>query len=183
MKGFLHFLNPESRTAIEKIILQNHERISGQGYPNKLKGPEISQEAQMVGLCHTYESLSHPRPYRPRRLSHETLRYLIELSGETFDSGLLKKLWETLSLFPPGSFVKLNNGTVAKVLEIRQDQPLKPMVRAMVTAQGQRVREENVIDLSRESKIAIEGAVDECALKVADPALHLELKAQKWWME
>ena len=50
LKGFLHFLNSDSLAAIERIILQCHERVSGQGYPQKLRGSAIAPEAQLVGL-------------------------------------------------------------------------------------------------------------------------------------
>ena len=71
---------------------------------------------------------------------------------------------------------------MARVIEIRADQPIKPLVKPSVTAHGLKIKEERMIDLAEESSLSIEGAVDECLLKVGDPALHLELKAQKWWL-
>ena len=32
------------------VVLQAHERGSGQGYPNRLKGREINELAQIIGL-------------------------------------------------------------------------------------------------------------------------------------
>src|SRR2546421_4522575 len=53
---FFFFFNDTATTEIYTLslhdalpIFQNHERISGQGYPNRLKGSEISPEAQLVG--------------------------------------------------------------------------------------------------------------------------------------
>lgn len=181
LKGFLDALQPEHQATITRIILQAKERISGDGYPNHLRGEQICQEAQIVGLCDTYESITHPRAYRGRRLPHETLRKLIELSGEAFDGALIKKLWETLSLFPPGSFVRLNTGEIGRVADINRNLPTRPVVRILLNAAGSRVKEERTVDLSKASGLVVEKAVDECSLKMADRRLLLELRAQKWW--
>jgi HD-GYP domain-containing protein (c-di-GMP phosphodiesterase class II) len=181
LKDFLESLAPPSRAVVENVILQSQERISGEGYPNNLKGSQISQEAQVVGLCDTYEALSHPRPYRQRKLPHDTLRYLIELAGETFDAILIKKLWETLGLFPPGSFVKLNTNEIAKIVGTNKTFPTRPVVRLIASASGEKIAGEKLIDLSQAPGIAIERAVDECSLNLADRRLVLELRTQKWW--
>ncbi len=182
LKAFLHTLNAESRSVIENILIQTHERISGNG-PKGLKSADISQEAQIIGLCHEFESQSHPRPDRARRLSHEVLRALIEQAGLNFDGQILKKLWETLSLFPPGSYVKLSSGEIARVVELHADDPIKPTVQIVAGPRGERIKEERILDLAQERGLSIEGAADECSVKLQDPSLHLELKAQKWWME
>lgn len=182
LKDFLSPLEPASRKVIENIVLQFQERISGKG-PRSLLAPDISQEAQLAGLCHDYETQSHPGTDHARRLSHDVLRALIEQAGESYDGQLLKKLWETLSLFPPGSFVRLSTGEMAKVIEIQDADPIRPRVQIMTDIFGGRVRDEQIIDLAQTSKSSIESAVDECSGKVKDPALQLELKAQKWWMD
>ena len=171
MKDFLSPLEPVSRKTIENIVLQ-------------YQGPRYdSQEAQLTGLCHDYETQSHPGPGRIRRLSHDVLRALIGQAGESYDGQLLKKLWETLSLFPPGSFVRLSTGEMAKVIEIRDADPIRPRVQIVTDILGGRVRDEQITDLAQTSKASIESAVDECSGKMQDPALQLELKAQKWWMD
>lgn len=182
LKDFLSPLGPASRKTIENIVLQCQEKISGKG-PKGLLAADISPEAQLTSLCHDYETQSHPGPDRIRRLSHDVLRALIEQAGESYDGRLLKKLWETLSLFPPGSFVRLSTGEMAKVLEIQDADPIKPRVQIVTDIFGRRVRDEQIMDLAQTAKASIESAVDECSGKVQDPALQLELKAQKWWMD
>jgi len=46
------------------IILQHHERLDGSGYPNGLKGDEISLDAKIVMVADSVEAITSGRPYR-----------------------------------------------------------------------------------------------------------------------
>lgn len=50
---------------IAQIILQHHEREDGSGYPNSLKGKDITLEAKIIGIADVVEAMSSHRPYRP----------------------------------------------------------------------------------------------------------------------
>jgi len=47
-----------------RIALEHHEYMDGSGYPNGLKGSEISLEARLVCICDVYEALRSPRAYK-----------------------------------------------------------------------------------------------------------------------
>lgn len=182
LKDLLEAMDSSSRKTIENILLQTHERISGKGTPSGLKGTQILPEAQLLGLADTYEAISHPRPYRPAKHPHEALRALIELSGDAFDGVLMKALWGTLSLFPPGSYVKLSTAEIAKVVSLNKKNPTAPVVQVILSLEGEEVTGEKIMDLAQTQEVSIERAVDEALLKTKDPAVALRLKAQKWWL-
>lgn len=50
---------------IAQIVLQHHERLDGSGYPNGLKGHEISMVARVLAVADVVEAMSSHRPYRP----------------------------------------------------------------------------------------------------------------------
>jgi putative nucleotidyltransferase with HDIG domain len=50
---------------IAKVVLQHHERLDGSGYPHRLFKSEICQEAKILMVADTVESMRHSRPYRP----------------------------------------------------------------------------------------------------------------------
>ncbi len=50
---------------IDTIVLQHHERLNGQGYPQGLKKDEIVLEAQLLAVADVVEAMSSHRPYRP----------------------------------------------------------------------------------------------------------------------
>jgi HD-GYP domain-containing protein (c-di-GMP phosphodiesterase class II) len=48
---------------VEEIILQHHERQDGSGYPNGLKGSEISMEGAIAGITDSFSALTFERPF------------------------------------------------------------------------------------------------------------------------
>lgn len=50
---------------VNEIIYQHHERIDGSGYPQGLKGDEITLEARIVAVADVMEAITSHRPYRP----------------------------------------------------------------------------------------------------------------------
>jgi len=55
----------QSLTGVRQIIRSHHERLDGSGYPDGLKGEEIPQLAQIVGLIDAFDALTTTRPYKP----------------------------------------------------------------------------------------------------------------------
>jgi putative two-component system response regulator len=49
---------------VRQIVRNHHERIDGTGYPDGLKGREISLLAQIVGLVDAFDALTTTRPYK-----------------------------------------------------------------------------------------------------------------------
>jgi type II secretory pathway predicted ATPase ExeA len=49
---------------IADIILQEHERDDGLGYPNYLSSDQIHPFAKIIGLCDFFEALTHSRAHR-----------------------------------------------------------------------------------------------------------------------
>lgn len=50
---------------IADMVRQHHERLDGSGYPQGLKGEEISLEARILMVADVVEAMSSHRPYRP----------------------------------------------------------------------------------------------------------------------
>ncbi|MDO8598324.1 MAG: PAS domain S-box protein [Sulfuricaulis sp.] len=50
---------------VAKMILEHHERLNGSGYPQGLKGSEISLEARILAVADVVEAMASHRPYRP----------------------------------------------------------------------------------------------------------------------
>ncbi len=70
---------------IASIILQHHERLNGSGYPNGLKGGQISIEARIVAVADVYEAMTAHRPYRPRLTKQAAINELRHNSEKLYD--------------------------------------------------------------------------------------------------
>lgn len=46
-----------------EIVLQHHEHVDGQGYPNGIKGQHISEGAKLLSIVDAFHSMTEIRPY------------------------------------------------------------------------------------------------------------------------
>lgn len=82
---------------IKSVVYQHHERLDGSGYPNALKGDEITLPARIVAIADVYEAMSTDRPYR-QSIDHETiLAYLKENRAVLFDAWLIDCLFQCIA--------------------------------------------------------------------------------------
>jgi PAS domain S-box-containing protein len=49
---------------VAETVLQHHERLNGSGYPQGLRGDQISLEARILAVADTVEAMASNRPYR-----------------------------------------------------------------------------------------------------------------------
>lgn len=54
-------------------IRHHHEKIAGGGYPDNLKGDQISQFARIIGVCDVFDALSTKRSYKDPMSSFQSL--------------------------------------------------------------------------------------------------------------
>jgi len=111
------------------VVRQAHERWNGQGYPNKLKGRQISEYSQIIGVVDVFDALVSPRGYRRRFFPHEAVREIIVAERLAFPREIVKALVEQLSAYPLGTSVRLSTGEIGTVKRINTHFPLRPIVR------------------------------------------------------
>jgi len=151
----------EDAAWIADIALQEHERLGGQGYPRGLKGAEIHEYAQIIGLADTFEALLHTRPHRKRFLPHEAVRELVVKEKTSFSTKILKCLIQQFSVFPLGTRVQLNTGEIGEVVELNPRYPLRPVVKVYMDLDRVALREPRQQDLSKTSLVHITEVVQD----------------------
>jgi len=52
---------------IALVAGEHHEKIDGSGYPNRLRGPDLSLESRLLAIADIFGALSEKRPYREAR--------------------------------------------------------------------------------------------------------------------
>lgn len=70
---------------IGDVIRHHHERLDGSGYPDGLKGEELSLAVRIVGVADVVEAISNHRPYRPGLGIHASLDELRKGRGTLYD--------------------------------------------------------------------------------------------------
>lgn len=71
------------------ITLQHHERINGEGYPNRLTGSEIHEYAKICAIADVFDALTSNRSYRKPLSPFEALDLMINKMPGHFDPAML----------------------------------------------------------------------------------------------
>jgi len=111
------------------VVAEHHERFDGTGYPNGLKGEEISKFGQMAGIVDIYDAITSDRCYRKGVQPTEALRKLFEWSKYHFDSNLVQQFIQCVGIYPVGTLVLLESGMLSIVLNHGDKNMLQPTVR------------------------------------------------------
>jgi HD-GYP domain-containing protein (c-di-GMP phosphodiesterase class II) len=118
-----------------EAVLLHHERFDGSGYPFAMVGDAIPITARIVALTDIYDAMIKPRGYRKAVGSKMALREIFLKRGGKVDENLAKALIKELGLYPPGSFVRLQNGEIAIVFR-RGKMATTPLVRSVIGPRG-----------------------------------------------
>ena len=113
---------------VADVCLHHHEKYDGTGYPDGLKGDQISLFARMAALCDTYDAIVSARPHRPARGPADAVAELYKLKGH-FDETLLTSFIRSIGIYPVGSLVRLESRMLGCVAAQRRDQLTRPLVR------------------------------------------------------
>ncbi len=78
------------------IVRHHHEMLDGSGYPDGLKGDEISLITRILTVADIYDALTTTRPYRPALTREEAFQILTQEFALKLDQGIVKSLQEAL---------------------------------------------------------------------------------------
>lgn len=160
-KGYQFLLEQQGfEAATLDIVLHHQERINGSGYPNQLKGKEISFLARIVAITSVYEALTRNRNDRQALSPAKALSQLYRWRFENFDNRLVEKFIQSLGVYPPGCLVELNTGALAVVYATHPNQRLNPKVRLLTSANLEPLETQQALDLSETQQINIIKALD-----------------------
>jgi len=140
---------------VGKVILQEHERRDGSGYPHQLVGDHIDEMAFVIGLADVFEAMMSTRPYR-RSLSPHRAIYTLLTNGKTvFPYHLLKALIDQLSIYPLGTAVRLNTGETGVVSQLNRQYPLRPILQVLQQTTSAHTSASKTVDLRAETSLHI----------------------------
>jgi HD-GYP domain-containing protein (c-di-GMP phosphodiesterase class II) len=132
-----------------QMIVEHHERIDGQGYPNKLTGNDISLYGKMFAIVDAYDSITADRPYRKAKSAMSAFKMLRAESGSHFDEKLVNEFINCIGIHPVGTLVKLESQKLGIIIKGNTSQPLKPKVNVFYSVRGKCHIDPKIIDLSQ----------------------------------
>lgn len=136
-----------SQVALD-VAGQHHERYDGTGYPNKLKGDQISLYGQMGAIVDVYDAISSDRVYHKGMPPTEALGKLLEWSKFHFDPELVRSFIKVVGIYPTGSLVRLESGRLAIVMEQHPAKLMQPVVLVIYNAKSNVYLKPEIVDLA-----------------------------------
>lgn len=167
--------------ASKDIVLHHHERLDGTGYPNKLKGDEISQLARITAISDVYDALTTDRCYRKKWTTVKALDFLVENAGPHLDISMVHSFMQLVAVYPTGSTVRLSDNRLAIVAEQNRFTPLRPIVRVITDEYGNSVTpyDLDLMDILSITIIDSEIEVTESKQNVAYSDSHMQKESER----
>jgi HD-GYP domain-containing protein (c-di-GMP phosphodiesterase class II) len=141
--------------SVGSVVLQHHERWDGQGYPSGIAGENIGIGARIVSVADAFEAMICKRPYRNSMAGYEAMKTLMSDNQSRFDPNVLRAFVAIMGIYPIGSIVVLNDGAIARVMEVQSGAPLKPKVQILINSSGGKEQNGALISLLTEKKYFI----------------------------
>lgn len=82
---------------IAEYVIQHHERMDGSGYPNGLRGEEISLPARIIAVSDVVEAISSHRPYRPALGLNVAIEEITSGAGTLYDASVTRTCVDILN--------------------------------------------------------------------------------------
>lgn len=131
--------------------LHHHEKMDGTGYPDRLKGEQISLIARMAAVCDVYDAVTSDRAYKRGWDPSESLRRMAEWTGGHFDPRVFQAFVKTIGIYPVGSLVRLASGRLAVVTEQGSRSLVTPKVKVFYSTRSNLRIPSEVVDLGAAS--------------------------------
>jgi len=151
----------EKYSWLPETAIQVHERTDGTGYPNGIKGGEISELASVIGLVDTYVAMIRKKPYRDKFLQPDAVKFILKEAKKQFPTMILKTFLNQISLFPLNTYVRLNNKSIGRVVATEKNQPLRPTLEVVYDGLGNKLEKREIVRLSENPLLYVIETLDE----------------------
>jgi len=85
---------------IRRGILEHHERYDGKGYPNRLKGKQISIEGRIIAVADVFDALTTDRPYQKGYSREDIFRKIQDEASSQFDPRVVTAFVASYKKYP-----------------------------------------------------------------------------------
>nr|WP_233711585.1 HD-GYP domain-containing protein [Lederbergia citrisecunda] len=132
-------------------ILQHHERIDGSGYPMREMGKRVQTQSQIIAIADIYHAMTAERPYKNMQSPFKSLQVMEEDQFGKLHISILKVLISAIASLPVGTTVKLSDGQFGKIIYVKQDALLRPLVKILDTGE--------ILDLEKNRNLHIDSII------------------------
>ena len=141
-----------------QVAAQHHEKLNGYGYPNQLKGDDITKYGRMIAICDIFDALTATRVYKKGFTHAKAFSILLELTKQNhLDLALVNEFITCIGSFPVGSLVQLNSKKLAIVEQSNDGDVTNPKVRSFYSVKLNHFLNTQDIDLTDTEDFIVKG--------------------------
>ena len=102
------------------------------------------------------------KPYRNSMMGYQAMKNLLSDNLRRFDPDVIKAFIQTMGIYPIGSIILLNNGALARVVDVQPTAQLRPKIKILIDEFGTVFKQDegDEINLLIEKSLFIAKAVD-----------------------
>lgn len=147
------------------IVYQSHEKLDGSGYPKGRPSYLIHEFSKIISIADIFDSLCTDRPWRKALMPYKAMEEIIRMAGQKKIDGKIIRQWLfSISLFPVGSYVSLNDTSVAKVISSNPTDFTRPNIRTLYK-DGVNLKDPSTIILTNNKSLKITHALAQSDVK------------------
>ena len=165
-KAMLEQVPGVSRNVIE-IVHQHRENLDGSGFPQGLSGKGIGFLPRLVRVVIEYHNLTSQREASSNLSPTEALSHLYVKMKAKCDFDVIQAFIATVTVYPPGSYVQLSDGSVGVVVKTNEQDRMRPLLLLYeegVSQDGDLI----LLDLAGHKELSIEKSLDSPSKKISD---------------
>ena len=119
----------------KEIILLHHENIDGTGFPFQHNGSKIKMEIRIVSVCDEFDSLISGIGNKQLKM-YQAIEYMKVHAEREYDGAFVKKLLESVAVYPVGMQVLTNENEVGEVIRQNKDVADRPVMKMVRHSDG-----------------------------------------------
>jgi putative nucleotidyltransferase with HDIG domain len=134
-----------------EIVHHHHERISGNGYPDRLASDSIHFLTKVVSIVDVYDAITSDRCYHDGISPYKALQNIYKWAEAQFDKKLVEEFMSCMGVYPIGSIVELNNNRIGIVISTTPKTRLRPIVLLVMDENHEMFDIRRILNLSTQS--------------------------------
>jgi putative nucleotidyltransferase with HDIG domain len=141
---------PGIPAAALEVVGRHHERYSGNGYVFGMSGDTIGEFGLISAIVDTYDAITSERSYHHSLSAADALKIIYEGRERAYHPWLVEQFIQCMGIFPIGSIVEMNTGSIGVVITANRLRRLRPRIALILSPDRKPYSPATVIDLMQE---------------------------------
>ncbi len=115
---------------LANVIFEHHENYDGSGFPMGKYGVDSDIYSRIINISNSFNNLT--KIYT----SYKAAQIITTQEKKKFDPDILQIFQKIIGIYPNDTYIKLSDGSMARVIEQNKALPLRPIISLIRTSEG-----------------------------------------------